>query len=164
MHLNALAKLSQWIHSLKMIELRNLLPIFISSSDFKQEEWHSLCSGRKIWQMLLKAATLKMQLWSSERNFKSFIESCTAKTCKIQMRIGSERGLIFFTVVVRSWNVQPKIWLHNRKTYIRAKDGTPSWKWLAVIASCKLMISSFCLTSEAEACYYYRLISMQVIS
>jgi len=45
-----------------MLELMNFLVVFISSSDFKQKERHRLCGGRKKWQMLLKAAALKMQL------------------------------------------------------------------------------------------------------
>lgn len=49
-HPSELLKLSWWIegiHNLEGSKTKKLSPIFISSSDFKQEEWHRLCDGKK---------------------------------------------------------------------------------------------------------------------
>lgn len=93
-HRNSLLKLSWRIHSVHSSEAARAsdLPACIFFFLWLAEEWHSLCGGRKKkQQMLLKVAPLKMQLWSSERGFKSFIESSTEQRSKIQVRIWNER-------------------------------------------------------------------------
>lgn len=157
-HLNSPLKLPWWIYLLHFPE--DVYP-YISSCDFRQREWHRLCSRIQKWQLLLKATTFNMQLWAAERNLKSLLESYTAKPSKIQGIIWSETKDYFSSLQWLEVECQPKIWLHNHKAYetVWAKAGKSSLLWLLPEAGGFSFLLAF-----LEQCHYCVLISMQVIS
>lgn len=117
---NTLLKLSCRVHSIHFSEAvranDSSCLYFLLSLICRRKGIAFVVEEKKKRQMLLKVAPLKMQLWSSERDFRSFIESSTEQRSKIQMRIWNERTN-FLHCSGYKLNVLPGVCLHNHKVF-----------------------------------------------
>lgn len=93
----------QRIHYFEGSKTNKLSPVFIFSSDFKQEEWYRFYGGEKKTkktQVFLKAEAIKMQVGSSGQS-SDCPESYTAKPSRMNLNdnLKWEREQIYFIAI-----------------------------------------------------------------